>query len=80
MSRLDNRAVLVCVLLSAASPTAVPGYADLRMSGTTGGMYTASQITVPSDLPEILKQYTKAAIKTNPSDLVLWSYQYAPRL
>ncbi len=50
------------------------------MSGTTGGMYTASQITVSSDLPEILKQYTKAAIKTNPSDLVLWSYQYAPCL
>eukprot|EP00042_Codosiga_hollandica_P017856 m.50478 g.50478 ORF g.50478 m.50478 type:complete len:242 (-) comp48128_c0_seq1:1288-2013(-) len=39
-------------------------------------MYTAQQIKIPSDLPDILKQYTKAAIKTQPSDLLLWSMQY----
>eukprot|EP00049_Salpingoeca_infusionum_P022917 m.9532 g.9532 ORF g.9532 m.9532 type:complete len:361 (-) comp5463_c0_seq1:204-1286(-) len=39
-------------------------------------MYDASQIKIPADLPEILKRYTKAAIKTQPTDLLLWSAQY----
>lgn len=35
--------------------------------------YTAEQIVVPSELPEILKQFTKAAIKTQPPDLIEWA-------
>ena len=38
-------------------------------------IYTAQQINIPPELPEILKQYCKAAIKTQPSDLLLWSAQ-----
>ena len=38
-------------------------------------IYTAQQINIPPELPEILKQFTKAAIKTQPSDLLLWSAQ-----
>ena len=39
-------------------------------------MYSVSQIQIPAELPEILKQFTKAAIKTQPSDLKLWACQY----
>ena len=42
----------------------------------TDPIYTAQQINIPPDLPEILKQFTKAAIKTQPSDLLLWSQQF----
>ncbi|GAU95030.1 hypothetical protein RvY_06717 [Ramazzottius varieornatus] len=38
--------------------------------------YTAEQIIVPPELPEILKQFTKAAIKTQPPDLLEWSASY----
>jgi len=30
-------------------------------------------VNVPPELPEILKRYTKAAIKTQPSDVLAWS-------
>ncbi|CAM1295936.1 ROPN1L (predicted) [Pycnogonum litorale] len=33
-------------------------------------------VTVPNTLPEVLKQYAKAAIRTQPNDLVLWSAAY----
>ena len=36
-------------------------------------IYTAEQIKIPPDLPDILKDFTKAAIKTQPSDLLEWS-------
>jgi hypothetical protein len=39
-------------------------------------IYTAQQINIPPELPEILKQFTKAAIKTQPSDLTLWAAQF----
>ena len=39
-------------------------------------IYTAQQINIPPELPEILKQFTKAAIKTQPSDLVLFAAQF----
>eukprot|EP00730_Choanoeca_flexa_P007626 TRINITY_DN12361_c0_g1_i1.p1 TRINITY_DN12361_c0_g1~~TRINITY_DN12361_c0_g1_i1.p1 ORF type:complete len:740 (+),score=202.17 TRINITY_DN12361_c0_g1_i1:50-2269(+) len=39
-------------------------------------MYSVSQIQIPPELPEILKQFTKAAIKTQPSDIKLWACQY----
>ncbi|XP_041970516.1 ropporin-1-like protein isoform X2 [Aricia agestis] len=39
-------------------------------------MYCAQQIIVPPQFPYILKKYCKAAIKTQPYDLLLWSYEY----
>ena len=33
-------------------------------------------VQIPSDFPGILKQYTKAAIRTQPRDLLLWSAAY----
>jgi len=30
-------------------------------------------VNVPPELPEILKRYTKAAIKTQPADVLAWS-------
>ena len=35
--------------------------------------YTSEQIEIPPQLPNILKQFTKAAIKTQPRDLLTWS-------
>ena len=35
-------------------------------------IYTASQINIPADLPDLLKQFTKAAIKTQPTDILQW--------
>ncbi|MBN3281267.1 ROP1 protein, partial [Polyodon spathula] len=34
------------------------------------------QVTVPEELPEILKAFTKAAIRTQPADIVHWSAMY----
>jgi hypothetical protein len=42
-------------------------------------LYTAEQIRIPPQLPEILKQFTKAAIKTQPTDIVLWAHQSVVR-
>ncbi|XP_039983527.1 ropporin-1-like protein isoform X2 [Xiphias gladius] len=39
-------------------------------------MYCAQQISIPPELPEILKNFTKAAIRTQPKDLLLWSAAY----
>lgn len=39
-------------------------------------MYCAQQINIPPVLPDILKQYTKAAIKSQPVDLLAWSKMY----
>jgi len=39
-------------------------------------IYCAQQINIPSELPELLKQYTKAAIRTQPKDIVQWSAAY----
>ncbi len=43
----------------------------------TEPLYTAQQINLPPQLPEILKQFTKAAIKTQPTDIILWASQLA---
>ncbi|MGH0133720.1 UNVERIFIED_CONTAM: hypothetical protein FKN15_053343 [Acipenser sinensis] len=34
------------------------------------------QVTIPEELPEILKAFTKAAIRTQPADIVRWSALY----
>lgn len=38
--------------------------------------YCSEQIAIPPEFPDILKQFTKAAIRTQPSDLLLWSAKY----
>nr|XP_016848431.1 PREDICTED: ropporin-1-like protein isoform X2 [Anolis carolinensis] len=37
-------------------------------------MFCAQQIHVPPELPDIMKQFTKAAIRTQPRDVLQWSY------
>ncbi|XP_032807684.1 ropporin-1-like protein isoform X1 [Petromyzon marinus] len=39
-------------------------------------MYCAQQIHVPPELPDILKQFTKAAIRTQPRDVLTWASAY----
>ncbi|XP_026217346.1 ropporin-1-like protein isoform X2 [Anabas testudineus] len=39
-------------------------------------MYCSQQINIPPELPDILKTFTKAAIRTQPKDLWLWSAAY----
>lgn len=41
-----------------------------------GPLYTAEQITIPPSFPDILKDFTKAAIRTQPEDLLEWSAAY----
>ncbi|EDQ85582.1 uncharacterized protein MONBRDRAFT_38771, partial [Monosiga brevicollis MX1] len=50
----------------------------MASSGNPTGepMYSAAQIRIPPDLPEVLKSFTKAAIKTQPSNLTVWAAQY----
>uniref|UniRef100_A0A5K3EIY9 RIIa domain-containing protein n=1 Tax=Mesocestoides corti TaxID=53468 RepID=A0A5K3EIY9_MESCO len=38
--------------------------------------YCHEQIEIPPILPDILKQFTKAAIRTQPKDPLAWSYEY----
>jgi len=38
-----------------------------------GPIYCAEQIKIPPELPDILKEFTKAAIRTQPADLLQWS-------
>ncbi|XP_028165393.1 uncharacterized protein LOC114356427 [Ostrinia furnacalis] len=39
-------------------------------------MYCSQQIVIPPKFPYILKRYCKAAIKTQPYDLLRWSFEY----
>jgi hypothetical protein len=39
-------------------------------------LYCAEQIAVPESLPDVLKRWTKAAIRENPADIVAWSAEY----
>ena len=39
-------------------------------------IFSAEQIEVPQDLPEILKDFSKEVIRSNPSDLVKFSREY----
>ncbi|KAA3672387.1 uncharacterized protein DEA37_0004100 [Paragonimus westermani] len=38
--------------------------------------YCHEQIPIPPSLPDILKQFTKAAIRTQPKDILNWSHAY----
>uniref|UniRef100_A0A6I8P8Z4 Uncharacterized protein n=1 Tax=Ornithorhynchus anatinus TaxID=9258 RepID=A0A6I8P8Z4_ORNAN len=37
---------------------------------------TDKHISIPPELPELLKQFTKAAIRTQPADLIQWAADY----
>lgn len=37
---------------------------------------TDKQICIPPELPDLLKQFTKAAIRTQPQDLIQWAAEY----
>ncbi|XP_012869303.1 PREDICTED: ropporin-1-like protein [Dipodomys ordii] len=39
-------------------------------------MFCAQQIHIPPELPDLLKQFTKAAIRTQPADVLQWSAGY----
>ncbi|CAF1072526.1 unnamed protein product, partial [Adineta ricciae] len=38
--------------------------------------YTSEQISIPSEFPDILLQFSKAAIRTQPTDVLAWSAAY----
>ena len=46
------------------------------MPSFNSSMYANHPIQIPPEFPKILKQYTKAAIRTQPADLLLWSASY----
>nr|CDS27219.1 cAMP dependent protein kinase regulatory [Hymenolepis microstoma] len=46
------------------------------MSMSDEDYYCSEQINIPPLLPDILKQFTKAAIRTQPKDPLAWSYEY----
>ncbi|KAJ3271826.1 Ropporin-1-like protein [Terramyces sp. JEL0728] len=46
----------------------------------TGGIYSAEQIKIPPELPEILKNYAKFVIKSNPPNIIASSQEYFSRL
>ncbi|XP_072304503.1 ropporin-1-like protein [Eucyclogobius newberryi] len=39
-------------------------------------MYCSQQINIPPELPDTLKQFCKAAIRTQPKDILVWSAAY----
>lgn len=39
-------------------------------------IFSAEQIAVPPDLPHVLKDWTKAVIRENPGDVLVFSLQY----
>jgi hypothetical protein len=39
-------------------------------------IFSADQIVVPEELPEILKEFSKEVIRQNPSDIVQFSKEY----
>ena len=40
---------------------------------SSGPMYSAEQIRIPPELPDMLKEFTKDTIRTQPPDLLQWS-------
>ncbi len=39
-------------------------------------IFSADQIQIHPDLPDIIKQYTKAVLKANPEDVLEFSWAY----
>lgn len=61
--------------LTPAAHRIVPGRRCglLRAMPLPDTMFCAQQIRIPPELPDILKQFTKAAIRTQPVDVLQWS-------
>jgi hypothetical protein len=38
--------------------------------------YTSEQIHIPPEFPDVLLQFSKAAIRTQPTDVLAWSAAY----
>ena len=49
---------------------------EMPAFNSPAGAAADSPIQIPPEFPKILKQYTKAAIRTQPTDLLLWSASY----
>ena len=47
--------------------------ASWQMEARAEPLYCAEQLCVPPALPDLLKKYSKAAIRANPADLAAWS-------
>lgn len=43
-------------------------------------LFSAEQISVPEELPLILKNYSKEVIRNNPSDIIAFSAKYFEHL
>ncbi len=54
-------------------PHDVVAVATAMDPNSEGPLYCAEQIKIPAELPDILKEFTKAAIRTQPADLLQWS-------
>jgi hypothetical protein len=39
-------------------------------------IFSAEQIEVPPDLAKIIREYTKAVVRTNPNDILAFSQEY----
>ncbi len=42
---------------------------------TNEALYCVQQIRIPGELPDVLKQFTKAAIRTQPADIYAWALE-----
>ena len=63
--------------MSGVSESAVEfQYNLLLVSMDIDRIFTADQIAVPPELPQIIKDYTKAVLRANPKDLLEFSRDY----
>lgn len=51
-------------------------FVDFLISSKMSDIYCAEQIKIPPAYPNIIKQYAKAAIRTQPYDLLQWTCAY----
>jgi hypothetical protein len=61
---------------SISLPPPVTYRSNFKMPSFNSSAYANHPIQIPPEFPKILKQYTKAAIRTQPKDLLLWSVSY----
>lgn len=51
-------------------------FVDFLSSSKMSDIYCAEQIKIPPTYPYVIKQYAKAAIRTQPYDLLQWTCAY----
>ena len=66
----------LCFLIYFFSACRQGAAARVTMSNPDEPYYCSQQIEIPPELPDILKQFTKAAIRTQPKDVLAWSAAY----